>query len=433
MPALFADLLNLICFQPENSETSHVLGKNSADKSDNLLTVRGRCDKTVQEDYVYLRCYFDRAGGFNLLHQQTRIYLVGTIFEKLRLYQKIAIFREGSSLKNNTAAARGWNDMPSRFGQKLTRHRARKRAERAEAREMRKNRTPGEKRRAKQQLGISMAFVSPSLLGVLVFFVVPFVVVIYYAFVNNPVLHEFVGFSNFRNLLQNHSFQLAAKNTAVFSLISVPSAVALSLLLACMLSQKLPLRSQFRTSMLSPLMVPVASVVLIWQVIFSYNGVLNEIVARFGVEKIDWMKSDFNRYVVILLFLWKNVGYNMILFLTALANVPVDLQEMAMLEGAGSARIFFSIKLRYLSPTILFVTILSLINSMKIFREVYLLTGKYPYEGLYLLQHFMNNTFENLDYQKLSSAALLMALVMVFVIWLLFVADDRLGKDVEGE
>ena len=104
-----------------------------------------------------------------------------------------------------------------------------------------------------------------------------------------------------------------------------------------------------------------------------------------------------------------------------------------MLEGAGSARIFFQIKLRYLSPTILFVTILSLINSMKIFREVYLLTGKYPYDGLYLLQHFMNNTFESLDYQKLSTAALLMALVMVVVIFLLFLADSRLGKDVEEE
>lgn len=104
-----------------------------------------------------------------------------------------------------------------------------------------------------------------------------------------------------------------------------------------------------------------------------------------------------------------------------------------MLEGAGSGRIFFSIKLRYLSPTILFVTILSLINSMKIFREVYLLTGKYPYDGLYLLQHFMNNTFESMDYQKLSSAALLMALVMVVIIWLLFLVDTHLGKDVEEE
>ena len=282
-------------------------------------------------------------------------------------------------------------------------------------------------------MGVSLAFLSPSLIGVLVFFVVPFFVVIYYSLINNPILHEFVGLDNFKALFQNSAFQLAAKNTAIFSAVSVPAAVILSLLLAVMLSGKLYGKSQFRTSMLTPLMVPVASVVLIWQVLFSYNGVLSEIILGMGGEKIDWMKSDFNRYVVILLFLWKNVGYNMILFLAALANVPRDIEEMAMLEGAGSARIFFSIKLRYLSPTILFVTILSLINSMKIFREVYLLTGKYPYEGLYLLQHFMNNTFESMDYQKLSAAAILMALVMVFVIWLLFVADDRLGKDVEGE
>ena len=293
--------------------------------------------------------------------------------------------------------------------------------------------TAAERREKRRERLVSLAFVSPSLLGVLIFFVLPFFVVIYYAFVNNPVLHEFVGFDNFRNLFQNQSFRLAAKNTAIFSLISVPSAVVGSLLLACMLSQRIPLRSQIRTFMLSPLMVPVASIVLIWQVVFSNNGALNDFLAHFDVEKIDWMKSEFNRYVVILLFLWKNVGYDMILFLAALANVPTDIQEMAMLEGASSVRIFFQIKLRYIFPTILFVTILSLINSMKIFREVYLLTGKYPYDGLYLLQHFMNNTFESMDYQKLSSAALVMAAVMVLVIGLLFLVDNKLGKDVEEE
>lgn len=293
--------------------------------------------------------------------------------------------------------------------------------------------TPAERREKRRERLVSLAFVSPSLLGILIFFVLPFFVVIYYAFVNNPVLHEFVGFDNFRNLFQNQSFRLAAKNTAIFSLISVPSAVIGSLLLACMLSQKIPLRSQIRTFMLSPLMVPVASIVLICQVIFSNNGALNDFLGLFGVEKIDWMKSEFNRYVVVLLFLWKNVGYDMILFLAALSNVPTDIQEMAMLEGAGSVRIFFQIKLRYIFPTILFVTILSLINSMKIFREVYLLTGKYPYDGLYLLQHFMNNTFESIDYQKLSAAALVMAAVMVVIIGLLFLVDNKLGKDVEEE
>lgn len=331
-----------------------------------------------------------------------------------------------ASASSSIRRSRGWNG-----GQTSRREAAR--SLRKERRRERKNRTPSEKRRDRHALGVSLAFLSPSLIGLLIFFVLPLFVVVYYAFVNNPILHEFVWFDNFRNILSNHSFQLAAKNTAIFSLISVPSAVVISLALACMLSRKLPLKSQFRTSMLTPLMVPVASIVLIWQVIFSYNGALNELLAHFNLDKVDWMKSSFNRYVVILLYLWKNVGYNMILFLAALSNVPEDIQEMAMLEGAGSARIFFQIKLRYLSPTILFVTILSLINSMKIFREVYLLTGKYPYDGLYLLQHFMNNTFESMDYQKLSTAALLMALVMVVVIFLLFLADSRMGKDVEEE
>lgn len=293
--------------------------------------------------------------------------------------------------------------------------------------------TPQEKKQLRRERMISLAFFSPSLIGLLVFFVLPFFVVVYYAFVNNPVQHEFVGFSNFKYLFQNYSFQLAAKNTAIFSVISVPAAVIGALLLACLLNQKIPLRSQIRTFLLSPMMVPVASIVLIWQVIFSNNGALNEFLANFGVDKIDWMKSEYNRYVVIALFLWKNLGYNMILFLTALSNVPQDIQEMAMLEGAGSLRIFFQIKLRYIFPTILFVTILSLINSMKIFREVYLLTGKYPYDGLYLLQHFMNNTFESMDYQKLSAAALVMAFVMVLVIGLLFLVDGKMGKDVEEE
>jgi multiple sugar transport system permease protein len=293
--------------------------------------------------------------------------------------------------------------------------------------------TPAECREKRRERLVSLAFISPSLLGILVFFVIPFFVVIYYAFVNNPVQHEFVGFNNFKALFQNYSFRLAAKNTAIFSVISVPSAVIGALVLACMLNRKIPLRSQIRSCMLTPMMVPVASIVLIWQVVFSYNGALNELLAHFGIDKIDWMKSDFNRYVVILLYLWKNLGYNMILFLAALSNVPVDIQEMAMLEGAGSVRIFFQIKLRYIFPTILFVTILSLINSMKIFREVYLLTGKYPYDGLYLLQHFMNNTFESMDYQKLSSAALVMALVMVLVIGLMFLVDSHMGKDVEEE
>ncbi|MGX8699404.1 MAG: carbohydrate ABC transporter permease, partial [bacterium] len=178
------------------------------------------------------------------------------------------------------------------------------------------------------------------------------------------------------------------RNTAVFAATAVPLAVVLSLSLALMLEANIPAKSQFRTFFLSPMMVPVASIVLIWQVIFSKNGVLNDFIALFGMDKIDWFKSDHAQWVVVALFLWKNVGYFMILFMSALANIPTELLEVADVEGASPFYKFFAIKLRYLSPTVLFVTILSLINSFKIFREVYLLTGDYPYETLYTLQHF---------------------------------------------
>jgi len=277
-----------------------------------------------------------------------------------------------------------------------------------------------------------LAFMSPSVLGVAIFFIIPFFVIVYYSLINNPIQHRFVLFDNFILLFKNSAFRTAAKNTATFSIIAVPLAVVLSFFLAQMLECRIPLKSQFRTFFLSPMMVPVASVVLIWQVIFSNNGTLNDFLSVFGFDKIDWLKSEYAKVVVIFLFLWKNLGYNMILFMAALNNIPKELIEVADIDGATPWFKFKNITLRYLSPTILFVAILSLINSFKVFREVFLLTGEYPVESLYMLQHFMNNTFKALDYQKLSAAAVLMALVMVIIIALLFIFEDKLGKDVEG-
>jgi multiple sugar transport system permease protein len=276
-------------------------------------------------------------------------------------------------------------------------------------------------------------FLAPSFLGSCVFFILPFLVIVYYSMIFSPIKPDFVWLDNFKAVLTNTAFKLAAKNTLTFSGTAVPLAVILSLLLASLLEAKIPGKSFMRTFFLSPLMVPVASVVLIWQVIFHYNGALNELlVTKLGFVRIDWLKSSYNQVIVIVLFLWKNLGYNMILFMAALNNMPKDLIEVAEVEGASPLYTFFFVKLRYLSPTILFVTILSLINSFKVFREVYMLSGAYPFEGLYMLQHFMNNTFQSLDYQKLSAAAVIMAIAMVLIISILFFVEDRFGKDVEG-
>ena len=278
----------------------------------------------------------------------------------------------------------------------------------------------------------SLCFLSPSLLGVAVFFIVPFGVVVYSSLIDGVGSRSFVGLDNFIKLFQNSAFLMAGRNTLRFSVLAVPLAVVLAIVLALLLEARIPLKSQFRTFFLSPMMVPVASVVLIWQVLFNFNGTVNEFLRLFGADKIDWFQSEYSLIVVLILFLWKNLGYNMILFMAGLSNIPRELLEVADVEGASEWYKFFAIKLRYLSPTVLFVTILSLINSFKVFREVYLLTGDYPFEELYMLQHFMNNTFKSLDYQKLSAAAVVMAIVMVVLIALLFKAEDWFGKDVEG-
>ena len=286
------------------------------------------------------------------------------------------------------------------------------------------------KRERAERFGTSF-FMIPSLAGVLTFFILPFFVVIYYSFIDDTSTGNFVGFDNFAKLFDNSAFKLALKNTGVFSLTAVPLVVTLSLALAVLLDANVPYKSTFRTIFLSPMIVPAASVILIWQVLFDFNGVVNAIISFFGADPVEWLKSDSGYLVVVLLFLWKNIGYNMIMFMSALTNIPRDIVEVAMLDGCGPVRRFFVIKLRYLSSTISFVTIMSLINSFKVFREVYLLTGDYPFETMYTLQHFMNNTFAHFEYQKLSSAAVVLCLIMIAIIALLLFIDDRAGKGIE--
>ena len=283
----------------------------------------------------------------------------------------------------------------------------------------------------KRRLGGDL-FLFPSLIGVCIFMVVPFFVVLYYYVIDKPIRKNLVWFYNFMKILDNQAFRLSAINTLTFSAVAVPLAVILSLVLAMMLMSKIPGKTQLRTFYLSPLMVPVASVVLIWQVLFDYNGVVNEWFLGLGLDKIDWMKSEYAQIVIVLLFLWKNLGYNMIIFMATLSSIPTEIIEVALLESATKWQIFWKIKIRYLASTIVFVTIMSLINSFKVFREVYLMTGDYPYDTLYMLQHFMNNTFHSLDYQKLSSAAILMSFIMIVIIAILFYFENKMSKDLEG-
>ena len=276
----------------------------------------------------------------------------------------------------------------------------------------------------------ALLFLAPSLVGFSLFYLLPFAAGAYYSLVDSPVGGRFAGLSNYFSLLSNPIFLKAAKNTLVFTLISVPLIMLFSLGLAIFLNKGIYMKNILRASFITPLVVPVASVVLVWQVIFDLRGSLNGLLTGMGFGAVDWMNTDWARLVVVVVYLWKNTGYNMVLFLAGLQNIPVEYYESADIDGAGKFRRFRSITFVYLTPTTFFVFIISIINSFKVFRETWLISGPYPQDSIYMLQHYMNNMFTSLDYQKLTSAAFIMAAAIYLLVLFLFRTERRISKNI---
>ncbi|QHW29553.1 sugar ABC transporter permease [Paenibacillus rhizovicinus] len=274
-------------------------------------------------------------------------------------------------------------------------------------------------------------FLLPSSAGFALFYFIPFLLGIYESFTDGALGGRFVGFGNYLALLRSESFRKAAANTMIFTGIGVPLLIALSLLLALLLNRPLYARGWLRTSIMLPLVVPVASVVLIWQIVFDWNGTLNAWMHHFGMERIDWLQSNWSMSIIVAMFIWKNIGYNMVLFLAGLQSIPKDYYETASIEGAGRWRQFRTITIVYLTPTMFFVLLISIVNSFKVFRETYLLAGDYPFDRLYMLQHYMNNMFFALDVQKLTAAASLMVGCIVLLALGLLRIERRFRENTE--
>lgn len=274
-------------------------------------------------------------------------------------------------------------------------------------------------------------FALPSLAGFALFFAIPFAISIYYCFTQGIGGVEFVGFQNFIDLFHSNSFLLASQNTIIFNAISVPAIIILSFLLSLLLNSRIKGLPVFRSFFILPLVIPVASVILVWNILFNEYGVINNILIKFGFAgNIDWIKSDQSMWVLVLLYLWKNCGYNVILFLAGLSNIPREYYESARMDGAGPLACIKNITIPFLIPTGFFVFMMSIVNSFKVFREAYLLAGSYPSLKIYMLQHFMNNNFMNLSYQRLTTAALIMAVVIALLVFILFRIEARFGRSI---
>jgi multiple sugar transport system permease protein len=146
---------------------------------------------------------------------------------------------------------------------------------------------------------------------------------------------------------------------------------------------------------------------------------LNTILASLGAKSVDFMGSSAAFWVLVFTYLWKNSGYDMILWLAGLDGISVNLYEAARVDGANSWQCFRYITLPGLLPTVGLVSILSMLNGFKVFREAYLVAGAYPHDSIYLLQHLFNNWFQSLDISRLCAAAVLLCIVLLIIILLM--------------
>jgi multiple sugar transport system permease protein len=217
----------------------------------------------------------------------------------------------------------------------------------------------------------------PSLIGLSVFYIVPFFISVYYSLINNAVLHQFVGLNNFIDTWRNQAFALAIHNTFIFMGISIPLNLGLALLLALVLRMLRPAAQRFlMLLLLLPLVIPSGSIVFFWDRLIAFNGMVNRLF--FADTPIHWLNTNNAMIFIIGIFIWKNIGFIIILFHAGLDYIPKEYYEYAVMEGSGRIRQFFSITLVYLEPTILMTFMLSVVNSFKVFREVYLITGTHP-------------------------------------------------------
>ena len=175
----------------------------------------------------------------------------------------------------------------------------------------------------------------------------------------------------------------------------------------------------YKTTYLLPMAIPVASVSLLWKVVFADNGLANGVLTWMGAEPVSFLGSNAAFWVLIFTYLWKNSGYNMIIWLSGMDGISKDLYEAAEVDGAGYRQKLWYITIPNLLPTLGMLSVLSLLNTFKVFREAYLVAGKYPHDSIYLLQHLFNNWFYNLDLGRLTAGAVLMAIVMLIVILVL--------------
>lgn len=278
--------------------------------------------------------------------------------------------------------------------------------------------------RAHKDMRAFLVFLAPSLTGVAVFVLMPFLDVFGRSF-KTVVTGQFVWFENYKTIFANQAFQLAVKNTFRFTLVCIPLLVVIGLMIAMPVS-KLKSMGTIKSLYLFPLAMPTATIVIVWKMVFYKQGFLNLFLTKLGAWTglwgefhTDYLGTGAAFWVLVFSYIWKNTGYTVVLWLAGILGIPGEYLEAARVDGATERQCFYRIILPNLKGSLYTIVILSFLNSFKIYREAYLVAGAYPQQDMYLLQHLFNNWFVNLDFDKMAAAAVCVGGFLFVVIMLL--------------
>lgn len=277
----------------------------------------------------------------------------------------------------------------------------------------------------RKQKAAWLAMIFPSAAGFLCFSLFPTMYSLLLSFFENGRLEKFAGVSNYLSLFQSESFRLAVWNTFRFIVVAVPVSIVLALFFALWLERSPVLSRPFQSVLFFPFVVPSICIAVIFGEIFALDGWLN----RLFRQSVDYLGSDWSFWIAVLVFLWKNTGILLLLLLQGLRSIPPERYDAFRLDSDSILDRLRMITLPGLRPTLGFALFFAVLQVLRLFRDIYLIFGKYPPREIYMLQHFLNNAFFNLEYGKLTSCAFAVsALVILLAAGLYFGFRRRKGE-----
>ena len=221
------------------------------------------------------------------------------------------------------------------------------------------------------------AMIAPGLIGMLIFYIWPMFQTFYFSFTEWGPFGDAVwtGLANYRALFSGPEFLMALRNTLVYTVLSVSITEAIALVLAVLLNQKLRGMSVYRTLYFIPVVTMPVAIGLVWRWLYNSDyGIINYLLSLIGIEGPNWLSDpDLALYAIVAVLVWSGIGYALVLFLAGLQTIPAEYYDAASVDGAGPLVKFFRITLPLLSPTVFFVTVISLINSLQVFDLIFVM------------------------------------------------------------